>query len=129
MSGVSSQTLAKVRSMVGRFLDESCTIEKMGNSESEQGVPMPEYEVVATGVSCRIIRAGSSMSSSNTVKGGRESLVDKHRCILPYGTTIAADYRIVMSDGRRYEVVDVVDDLTDKAFVQVIINRLRVKNG
>lgn len=115
--------------MVQRELVDRCTIEKQGDAEGEHGEPLNEWAVVATDVSCRIIRAGTSMSSSNSTVGGRENLVDKLRIILPYEQVVAADYRIEMADGRRYEVVDVVDDLTDKTFTQCIVERLRDKNG
>jgi head-tail adaptor len=129
MTGIRARTIKRVQAMVNRYLTDSCTLLKQGDAKGTHNEPLNDWVVTASGVSCRVIRAGQQMNGSNALTGGRETLVDKHRLILPVGTTVAGEYRVEMADGRRYEVVDVMDDMTDSAYVQVIIKRLREKNG
>lgn len=123
--GFSKRTIAIVRRRVEAFLTERCDLSVQGTSVGDMGQPLATWTVVAADVTCRIIRAGSTFASTNTITGGREALVDTLRLIVPHETEIAADYRVQVEGGHLYEVVEVLDDLTDEAFVQAIIKRLR----
>lgn len=129
MRRMRARTMRRIQQMVGRELTETCTLTKQADAEGVYGEPILDWIEVGSGIKCRVIRAGSSMAGSNVIAGGRESLLDKHRLILPVGTVVGANYRAEMADGRVYEVVDVVDDLTDLPYVQVVVSRLRGSNG
>lgn len=127
--GFSARTLAKVQENVGVMLTDICTIERETTGTGDMGQELHENEVVATDVPCRLIRAGTRTTGSSNNAGGRESLTDRFRLILPVGTVISTDYRVRMADETIYQVVDVEAALTDGAFVAAVVTRARGKNG
>jgi hypothetical protein len=135
--GFSSQTLAIVNQNVSVMLTDSCTIERESDAVGGMGEPLHEFEVVASDVACRMIRAGARSTGTNNVEGGREALTDRYRLIIPVGVVtdtngrliIGADCRVTMADGTVYEVVDVEAALTDAAFVAAVVTRTRGRNG
>lgn len=127
--GISARTMAKVRGNVGATLTDSCTIQRETEGVGAMGEPLHEFEDMASEVACRLIRAGTKTAGTSNVEGGREATTDRYRLILAVGTVISADYRVVMSDGLEYEVVDVEASLTDAAFVAAILVRARGRNG
>jgi hypothetical protein len=127
--GFSSQTLAIVQQNVNVMLTDSCTIERQTTAEGEMGQDLYEFEVLAADVPCRLIRAGARTTGSNNDAGGREATTDRYRLILPVGTEISMDHRVVMADGDTYEVVDVEASLTDAAFVAAVVSRVRGRDG
>jgi hypothetical protein len=126
--GFSARTLAKVQENVGVMQTEKCTIERETTATGDMGQELHENEVVATDVACRLIRAGLKSTGSSNNAGGRESLTDRFRIILPVGTVISTDYRVRMADDTLYQVVDVESALTDGAFVAAVVTRARGRN-
>jgi head-tail adaptor len=127
--GLSARTLAKVQQNVNVMLTDSCTIERETSGVGAMGEDLHENEVVASNVPCRLIRAGLKSTGSSNIVGGRESLLDRFRLILPVGTDVSADYRVRMADETIYQVVDVEAALTDATFVAAVIMRVRGRNG
>lgn len=127
--GISASTLAIVQGNVSAMLTDTCTIERETAANGNMGQSLHEAEVIASGVACRLIRAGLKSTGSSNNDGGREALTDRFRLILPVGTVISTDYRVRMADDSLYQVVDVEAALTDAAFVAAVIVRSRGRDG
>ena len=127
MPRFSDRTIALVRRNVNEMLTESCTIQRESGSRGTMGEPVHQFENVATAVACRVIRAGQTQSTSEAGQvGGQEALVEMYRLICPVDTPFTTDDRVVMSDGRVFQVVDVEDGLSDSAFAGAVMVRVRV---
>lgn len=126
MPRISSRTLAKVRKNVNEMLTERCTLERETGTVGTMGEPLHTWETVQTGIACRVIQAGQTQSGSTTaVVGSAEAMVERYRLITPVGTPFTLNDRVVMSDGRVFEIVDVDDGLTDEAFAGAVMVRVR----
>ena len=126
--GLSASTIAKVRGNVSVMLTDSCTIERETSETGDMGQELHEWEVLASDVACRLIRAGTKSTGSNNVEGGRESLTDRFRLILPVGTDISTDYRVMVGEDY-FQVVDVEAALSDQAFVAAVVVRARGRDA
>lgn len=121
---LNSQTLARLRAVVAHYLKETCTIQKLGNMRGQYGEVMADqWETVASNVPCRIITESVRWVAGELV-GEQESLVETYRLIVPVGTALAANQRIIIS-GITYEVVNLVTGRTDETDEQAIITRAR----
>lgn len=121
----SAQTMARVERNVTSLLTERCTIEREAGTTGTMGEPLHDWEVVAEDIACRVIRAGTRNDSSYEEVAGQEALVERFRLICPAGTAFDVDDRVRMADDAVYQIVDVVDRLTDEAFVSAIMTRVR----
>lgn len=125
MSKLRASTLNRIRKTVNKYLPETCDIESsVDGATGSMGQKLQSWETVATGVSCRVIRAGNRTSGDTAIQGGRETIEDTVRIILPVGTVVDVDYRIVIGN-RSYQIVGIQDDLTDAVDVSVIGKRIR----
>ena len=125
MARFSSRTIAKVRQIVGDTLTDVCDIDEQTTVTGSMGQVLQSWTTRSSGVMCRLIRAGASNSSDSGVQGGAEVIEDSVRIILPYGSEVAVDYRLVVADGESYQVVAIEDALSDKGYVSVIGKRIR----
>jgi hypothetical protein len=121
---ISARTVALVRRTAERTLTDVCTIEKLTGSRGTMGEPLDDWVLVAEDVPCRIITAGTQSTSKAEAVGGQEALKDLHECIVPVGTSIDVDHRVI-TGGVTYEVVALETALTDAAFVKVLVSRAR----
>lgn len=126
---VSNRTTAIIRRRVNTFLTELCSIERETNMRGHMGEPLSNrWETVAENVPCRIITLGQNSTQSEAEPvGSTEALIERWRLICPAGTVLAVDNRAVLSDGRKYQIVDIDDRLTDQAFVSATV--VRARNG
>lgn len=124
---ISSKTVNLIKRTVNKTLTDTCSIESSSESATgSMGQKLQSWEVISSGVSCRVIRAGAGSSNSDTsVQGGQEAIEDTVRIILPAGTVVGLDDRIKLSNGSTFQVVSIQDYLTDGVFVSVIGKRLR----
>ncbi|MBZ0294501.1 MAG: DUF6093 family protein [Anaerolineae bacterium] len=118
--------MAKIRNQVSGLLTETCRIEREAGSVGTMGEPLHTWEVVQTGVNCRIITASEQSRSMTQDVGSQETLVEVYRLIAAVGTPFTEDDRVVMADGRVFQVVAVEDGLTDEAYAAAIVTRERV---
>lgn len=125
MPHFSDRTIALVRQNISAMLTESCTIQRRSGAKGQMGEPLNTFENVATDVACRVIRARVPSSSSTQPVGGSNAMVELYRLICPVGTTFVVEDRIVMSDGRIFEVVSLEDGLTDSGFAGAVVTRVR----
>lgn len=126
MPRISSRTLAKVRANVNEMLTETCSLQRETGTVGTMGEPLHTWETVQSGIACRVIQAGQMQSTSATaVAGSAEAMVERYRLITPVGTPFKTDDRVVMSDGRVFDIVDVEDGLTDDAFAGAVMVRVR----
>lgn len=123
MTRLSSQTLKRIRSTVEAYLVDTCEIESQVYTTGSMGQAMQAWETVASGVRCRVIRAGRQSDGDAEVQVGRETIEQAVRIILPYGTAMAVDYRIVVS-GASYQVAGIENTLSQSAYVSVIGKRV-----
>lgn len=126
MAYFGARTLGIVRRNVNRTLKERCTIQRETHTKGTMGEPLHEFEQVAADVACRVITAGERNRTAVMDVGSQESLVERYRLICPVGTLFEVDNRVVMSDGRVFQIVDVEDGLTDEAYAGAIMIRVRV---
>lgn len=118
-------TLARVRRNVSAMLTERCSIEREVYMKGTIGEPVHVFQSVAEDVPCRVLKAGSRYASMYQEVGSQEALTDLHRVALLRGTDFRVDDRIVVGE-RVYLVVGVEDALTDDAFVDAVVTRVRV---
>ena len=126
-----------IRAAAESLMTDTCTLSRQKDAAGDYGEIVSAYEVMATGVACRLITIGNRFSGAAGQPGqraggqaemvpmGRETLTDTYRLVLPAGTTIDVDYRATMSSGDVYEVVDLVTERTDEADVLAIVTRVR----
>jgi len=125
MPSISSRTLAIVRRNVGGMLTETCTIERETGVKGSMGEPLHTWETVQSGVACRLITAGTRNTGDAEIVGGQESLVERYRLITPVLTPFTLNDRVIMADGRVFQVVAVEDGLTDEAYASCVVTRMR----
>lgn len=125
MPRFSDRTIALVRRNVNDLLNETCRIERESGGRGLMGEETHETVVVATNVSCRVIRLTKRTTSSAQDVGSQEALVERYRLICPVGTAFTVNDRVVMSDGRTFDLVDVEDGLSDEAFAGAMLVRTR----
>lgn len=89
------------------------------------GEPLQGYGNIATNVACRVIRAMNSKLATTEPVGSQVSLLETYRLICPVGTPFAVEDRVLMSDGRIFQVQALEDGLSDSAFAGAIIKRVR----
>lgn len=125
MPKLKASTIKRIQKTVNEFLSETCDIESsVDGATGSMGQKLQSWELVSTGVSCRVIRAGTRTSGDAGIQGGRETIEDTVRIILPVGTVVDVDYRIIVGS-RSYQVVGIQDDLSDAVDVSVIGKRIR----
>jgi hypothetical protein len=124
-----ARIIAYARRQLERTLTDTCRIEKEGDTTGTMGEPQHSWEIVQEDVPCRVIRVGGSRPGRTEGVSDRESMVEEFRLILPFGTEIDLDYRVVLADGQVFMVISIVDQWTDAADVQVIMVRERATDG
>jgi hypothetical protein len=124
MPRFSARTMAIVRRNVDEILTDTCTIEQQTGITGLMGEPLDSWEVIASDVPCRVIRAKVPNASSQTVVGSQEAMVELYRLECPYQTVFAVDNRVTVN-GAVYQVVQVEDKLTDSAFAGAVVTRVR----
>ena len=122
---LSTRTVTMVRARTEAMLTETCTLMRESGAEGLMGEPTHGLVLVASNVSCRVIRVGQRFTANTGAVGAQEALVEMYRLICPVGTAFDTDDVVEMSDGRRFQVVDVEDGLTDEAFAGAVITRVR----
>lgn len=125
MPPFSSRTLGIVKRNVDAMLTDTCTIYSEASSKDSSGAPTHTMEIVASDVSCRVIRSTPPTQNRTQVVAGQEALVEYYRFITPVGTPFTVNDRVVLSTGETYDVVSVEDLLTDSAFAGAVITRAR----
>lgn len=123
---ITNGALGYMKSVTGKFLTDTCTIEQRSLAVGEFGQPVEAYTVVSTSVACRVINLSQSglRAQAETV-AGREAIGEVYRLICPAGTALEADQRITLSSGDVYHVVDVLLNRTDETDTQATIVRVR----
>lgn len=125
MPPFSTRTLGIVRRNVNAMLTDTCTIYREGSGRDSSGAPLHTLELVASAVTCRVIRSTSRAQNRAQTVAGQEALVELYRLISPVGTPFTVNDVVELSSGERYQVVNVEDKLTDSAFVEASITRVR----
>lgn len=124
---ITNGALGAIKAMTAKFLTDTCTIEQRSLAVGEFGQPVEAYTVVSTGVACRVITIGNRFfaQQQNPETAGREHIMDAYRLIVPAGTALDVDYRVTLSNGDVYHVVDLITERTDETDSQAIIVRVR----
>lgn len=124
---LSARTVGLVRGRVAQMLTETCTLQRESGATGTMGEPLhDDWLIVAADVPCRVIRVGEQQRRTSVQQvGAQESMVERYRLICPVGTAFDVDDRVVMSDGRIFQVADVQDGLTDEAYCSALITRVR----
>lgn len=125
MPRISARTLAVVRQNVNEMLTDTCTIYRESGGKDTSGAPTHSESIVASAVACRVIQSESRFQNQTQVVAGQEALVEQLRLITPVGTPFTVNDRVVLSGGQIYQVVGVEDGLTDSAFANAAITRVR----
>lgn len=121
---VSSQVLAMMQRVTATFLTETCDIEVEQDSVGQWGQPAHSWQVVATGVACRVITARPMLQSTAGQVGGQEQLVDTYRLIVPAGTALAVNQRVTVND-LTYHIVSLITERTNETDAQAVMVRAR----
>ena len=113
--------LAQMRAAAESLMTDTCTIEQLSDAVDRAGAPLNTWEVVATGVRCRLITVGAQRGEL-LLAGDQPQLGQEYRVVLPAGTAIDVQHRITLdSDGTRWLVNGAVAGLTDEVSTQVYV--------
>jgi hypothetical protein len=123
-SGI-GRAAALMRLRVQALLTDTCVIERETAGVGTMGEPLHQWGVVVADVPCRVITGARRSGAGYQNIGSTESMIERFRLITPVGTPFAVDDRVQLSDGTVYQVVEVVDQLTDAVDTQAIIVRAR----
>lgn len=119
-----SALLSQLRAITAQYLKDTCTIQSLVNNRGQYGEVIADgWSTVASGVACRIITERDTRKAGELV-GGQEALVDTYKIIVPVGTALAANQRIVCN-GLTYDVVNLITGRTDETDEQAVIVRAR----
>lgn len=118
------QTLAYIKSKFTAFRTETCDIYAVTWGVDDFGAQQKSFAQVGTAVACRVITGQQSFQSGMMQQGEQKSMKHELRISLPVGTELDVDYQIDVG-GVVYDVVRVIDDLTDDTQVQAVITRRR----
>ncbi len=123
--------LAQLRATTESFLTDTCMIEEGTGPLDDYGGNVPNWQLVAAAVACRVIRIGGRQNPSNVQEyGAQEAMIDQYRLIVPHGTLVSVDQRVtVTSTGLTYFITGVMDKWTDKADAQAMMIRERDSDG
>ncbi|MEQ9027565.1 MAG: head-tail adaptor protein [Aggregatilineales bacterium] len=120
-----SRMQAIIERRLETFLNQTCDIQREDDARGEYGERIHIWTTVASAVACRVVSVNSSSTSSESAMSGRqETIVDTYKLILPNGTTVGVDYRVIVG-GQTFDVVNVFDRWTDRMDTQVLIKRAR----
>ena len=119
---VSNRLRGYVRGQVAKFLTETCTIEREAVVTGVFGEPVHAWEVVATNVACRLIRAGQFYTSAAAVSGGQETLPTAFKLIVANTVALDVDTRVT-TGGLVYAVLRLETELTDEGFHMALVGR------
>ena len=119
---MSSWITGKIRARVASFMTDTCTIEREVDAYDKYGSPVREWETSASGVACRVIRAGDQSRGAMGDNALRETMTETYRLIVPVGTVLGVDYRVTIN-GKTYQIVNLIDAWTDAMDVQAIMVR------
>lgn len=125
MSSGIQRAAALMRQRVNALLTDTCLIERESSGVGTMGQPLHQWDVVASAVPCRVITGARRAGAGYQNIGSTESMIERFRLITPAGTVFAVDDRVTLADGTVYQVVEVVDQLTDAVDTQAIIVRAR----
>lgn len=120
MSGfaLSAQMVNMIRANVTKFLTDNVTIQRETLVRTEYGSAKPNWVTIAS-VKARILPENPRDRREEVAS--REAATKRRRCILSYTDSVATGDRIVFADGNTYEVRTIVNDLTDRVFIEVEI--------
>ena len=118
------QNLNALRNQAARFLTDRCHIEKQANVKGKMGDSKAAWQRVGSNLPCRLIKVGASQQSAILISTGQERMDEAYKIILPSGTDIGSDYRLLIA-GQEYAVVRVETALTDEFFTEVLAIRKR----
>lgn len=126
MPHFSSRTIALVRRNANAMLTETCTLYRKTGATGEMGEPLNTFEIAATGVPCRVIRARVPSGSTTQPVGGQIALVETYRLECPYNTVLELNMRSQVDGGGLYDLISIEDKLTDSAFAAAVVTRVRL---
>jgi len=105
-------------------MTDTCTIQERNEAVGEAGERLEIFSNVATGVKCRVITIGNRFMEQAQPVGSRETIVDSYRLIVPHDQTLEVDYRVILSSGDTYDVVDLITQRTQATDNQAVIVRM-----
>lgn len=117
-------THTRLRKQAEGFLTDTCVIERLLVGQGEFMTPQNVWRIIGSGVRCRIITQGRSFASQVQTVAEQETLKEEYRIVLPLGTDIQANDRI-LNGNTTYTVVRMETRLTDEFFIQATIANKR----
>lgn len=123
---LNNHMLAKLRQVAAQYLKDTCTIQAQAFTRDRYGgVDASQWNVVAENVACRIILQSGSGNNAPQAVGDQESLIDEYRLIVPVGTGLAPNQRVICN-GVTYQVTQIITSRTDETDEQAMITRARI---
>lgn len=121
---LNSRLLLMMQNKAAKFFVDECNIYSLSDARGESGESLDLLELSASGVNCRLI---SLASSGDVGEFADKTVMDEMYTItLPIGTVIDVYYVIEMvTTGNRYEVMSIRDHLSDSAYFDAEIKRMR----
>ena len=121
---MNARTLAMIRAKALSFLTARCNIYALSDARGVAGAPLDLRELSASCVPCRLISSGDG---GDVGEFADKTVMDEMYTItLPTDTDLNVYDEIVMrASGKRYQVTSIRDGLTDSAYFDAEVKRMR----
>ena len=123
MAIINTRDLVNIKTTVGLFLSDSCTIYLPTEVTNEYGAPDGGLEVSASGVSCSLVTVQTSLDDGKQ-ESDREILEDVYKLLLATTVTIDVDY-VVEVNSEKYQITAIRDKLSYGVFIELDMRRIR----
>lgn len=123
MSILNSTQVARLRRRAQQYFNQTCVITRIDEVQGRLGLEESPVQVAA-GVACRVVTDTRSQGQGYQAVGQAHMNVDAYIIWLPSGTDVDVAYQIAV-DARVYDVIELLDDLSNEIFVEVRVRRVR----
>lgn len=120
---LNSRARAFLRRVTQDFYVDEAIVKAPTRTVGDAGDVSVGYSAGAV-VQARLISGQRSFTSATVTPGMQESMKDEYRLCVPVGTEIGVDYRVEV-DGVEWDVIRIVDGLTDRNEIQAVLTRRR----
>lgn len=122
MSFMSDEMLSQMRGDVAMMLPDTCVIQSKTETVDSGGSRRVVWSASGT-VACRLDPISTGTRGMIADIAGRESLENLRQLTIPYDSTIAHGYQVIINS-RTYQVIDLIDEHSWKVSVRAVVERV-----
>lgn len=115
----------QIEDQARQWLKDTCSLYRSEYVINEFGESVQSTVQVASGIPCRVTQSNSTRVQIATV-GRQERIISTYRLTIPlksptYNFDLAVNQQVMLSNGKRYEIIQIEDALTDAVWRQADI--------